>query len=243
MDPAVEADLIEDVSRWRAHRDGAAVERALDELRRAAARPEVNLMPATIGLAHAGGTTGEWAGALREIWGEYRAPTGVRAGSAEPGATNWPRPGSGWGNCAALQGSPPRLLVAKPGLDGHSNGAEQIALAARDAGFEVIYQGIRQSPAQIAAVARDEDVDVVGLSILSGSHLDLVAEVLACLGDDGVDVPVVVGGIIPPEDAARLTAAGVAAVYTPKDFELGRIMVELAELAGKSMSAGTKRGP
>ena len=205
VDPAVEADLIDDVSRWRARRDGAAVERALDELRRAAARPEVNLMPATIGLAHAGGTTGEWAGALREIWGEYRAPTGVRAGSAAAGRDELAPARIRVGQLVALQGSPPRLLVAKPGLDGHSNGAEQIALAARDAGFEVIYQGIRQSPAQIAAVARDEDVDVVGLSILSGSHLDLVAEVLACLGDDGVDVPVVVGGIIPPEDAARLT--------------------------------------
>ena len=204
VDPAVEADLIADVSRWRARRDGAAVDRALDELRQAAARPEVNLMPATIGLAHAGGTTGEWAGALREIWGEYRAPTGVRAGSARAGRVELDPARIRVGQLVALQGSPPRLLVAKPGLDGHSNGAEQIALAARDAGFEVIYQGIRQTPAQIAAVARDEDVDVVGLSILSGSHLDLVAEVLACLGDDGVDVPVVVGGIIPPEDAARL---------------------------------------
>jgi (2R)-ethylmalonyl-CoA mutase len=138
------------------------------------------------------------------------------------------------------RGGPPRLLVAKPGLDGHSNGAEQIAVAARDAGFEVIYQGIRQTTAQIAAVARDEDVDLVGLSILSGSHIDLVAELLDMLRAAGVDAPVVVGGIIPPEDAERLRDSGVAAVYTPKDFELGRIMGELASLAAQS--AGVEGG-
>jgi (2R)-ethylmalonyl-CoA mutase len=126
------------------------------------------------------------------------------------------------------------LLVAKPGLDGHSNGAEQIAVAARDSGFEVVYQGIRQTPAQIAAVARDEDVDLVGLSILSGSHLQLVAEVLEQLRANGVQVPVVAGGIIPPGDAAALRDAGVAAVYTPKDFQLGHIMADLAALAGSS---------
>jgi (2R)-ethylmalonyl-CoA mutase len=131
----------------------------------------------------------------------------------------------------ALPGRPPRLLVAKPGLDGHSNGAEQIAVAARDAGMEVIYQGIRLTPAQIAAVARDEDVDVVGLSILSGSHLELVPEVLAALAEAGSTAPVVVGGIIPEEDRPRLLEAGVTAVYTPKDFELGRIMGEIVDLA------------
>jgi (2R)-ethylmalonyl-CoA mutase len=134
----------------------------------------------------------------------------------------------------AARGGPPRLLVAKPGLDGHSNGAEQIAVAARDAGFEVVYQGIRQTPAQIAATARDEDVDVVGLSILSGSHLDLVSEVMERLSHAGVDAPVVVGGIIPPEDEARLRRAGVAGVYTPKDYQLGRIMDDLASLAAES---------
>jgi (2R)-ethylmalonyl-CoA mutase len=142
----------------------------------------------------------------------------------------------------ASHGGPPRLLVAKPGLDGHSNGAEQIAVAARDSGFEVVYQGIRQTPAQIAAVARDEDVDVVGLSILSGSHLDLVTQVLELLRSEGVAVPVVVGGIIPPEDARRLGENGVAAVYTPKDFELGRIINELAELAARSVAAAGDGG-
>jgi (2R)-ethylmalonyl-CoA mutase len=188
-------------------------------------------MPATIDLAHAGGTTGEWAGALREIFGEYRAPTGVAAalgagvlpdGLAEAAA-----------QVAAIPGGPPRFLVAKPGLDGHSSGAEQIAVAARDTGFEVIYQGIRLTPEQIAAVARDEDPDVIGLSILSGSHLSLVPEVLRLLADAGVDAPVVVGGIIPEEDRGALTEAGVAAVYTPKDFELGRIMSDLAGIVAR----------
>ncbi len=136
----------------------------------------------------------------------------------------------------AIAGGPPRLLVAKPGLDGHSNGAEQIAVAARDAGMEVVYQGIRLTPEQIAAVARDEDVDVVGLSILSGSHLELVPEIVRLLRDAGVDAPVVVGGIIPEDDRATLLAAGVAAVYTPKDFELGRIMSEIADLVVEARS-------
>jgi len=229
VDPAVEAELVEDVVRWRKERDRSAVQAALDELRRAAESPGVNVMPATIQLAHARGTTGEWATALREVWGEYRAPTGVgRAAVARDDGFTTAR--SRVGAVTARRGAPPRLLVAKPGLDGHSNGAEQIAVAARDAGFEVVYQGIRQTPAQIAAVARDEDVDVVGLSILSGSHLELVREVMGGLRDAGVSVPVVVGGIIPPGDEAELRAAGVAAVYTPKDFELGRIVAELAGL-------------
>jgi (2R)-ethylmalonyl-CoA mutase len=232
VDPAVEAGLIEELRQWRAQRHGGAVERALGELRRTAGDPDTNLMPATIALAHAGGTTGEWAGALRQVWGEYRAPTGLGAARLttrrELAAAR-----ARVQQIVARQGGPPRLLVAKPGLDGHSNGAEQIAVAARDAGFEVVYQGIRQTPQQIAAVARDEDVDVVGLSILSGSHLDLVAQVLDRLHAAGVSVPVVVGGIIPPEDARLLTGAGVAAVYTPKDFELGRIMNDLAGLADR----------
>ena len=231
VDPEVEAEMILDVERWRSTRDERAVKDALDSLRRAA-EAEDNLMPATIELAQAGGTTGEWAGTLRDIWGDYRAPTGVGSGVR----TTTDR---GGGFEAARErvrmasshlGGPPRLLVAKPGLDGHSNGAEQIAVAARDAGFEVVYQGIRQTPEEIAVVARDEDVDLVGLSILSGSHLELVREVMDRLIAEGVDVPVVVGGIIPPEDADTLKAAGVAAVYTPKDFELGRIVSELASL-------------
>jgi (2R)-ethylmalonyl-CoA mutase len=231
VDPAVEELLIAEVELWRKKRDHAAVQAALDELRVAAESPGTNVMAATINLAHAGGTTGEWAGALRQVWGEYRAPTGIGAMPAPRSELDAAR-----GRIQAIasaRGAPPRLLVAKPGLDGHSNGAEQIAVAARDAGFEVVYQGIRQTPAQIAATARDEDVDLVGLSVLSGSHLDLVSEVMARLGRAGVDAPVVVGGIIPPEDEARLRQAGVAAVYTPKDYELGRIMEELASLAAQ----------
>jgi ethylmalonyl-CoA mutase len=229
VDPAVEAELGADVGAWRAARDQAAVTRALDELRRAASGTE-NVMPATIALAHAGGTTGEWAGALREVFGEYRAPTGVGGGVGHRGSefrSVLDRAKA----LAARTGGPPRLLVAKPGLDGHSNGAEQIAVAARDAGFEVVYQGIRLTPAEIAAAARDEDVDVVGISILSGSHLELVPEVIDRLRAEGVDAPVVVGGIIPPEDAEILAGKGVAHVYTPKDFELGKIVDDLVGLA------------
>jgi (2R)-ethylmalonyl-CoA mutase len=185
-------------------------------------------MPATIDLAHAGGTTGEWAGVLREVFGEYRAPTGVAAAAGHAGSTNELRTVAE--RVKVMSGGPPRLLVAKPGLDGHSNGAEQIAVAARDAGMEVIYQGIRLTPEQIAAVARDEDVDVVGLSILSGSHLELVPEVVRLLRAEGVGAPVIVGGIIPEEDQARLLTDGVARVYTPKDYELGRIMADIADL-------------
>jgi len=232
VDPAAEAELRADVTAWRAGRDAAAVGAALDELRRAAQDEDDNLMPATIALAHAGGTTGEWAGALRQVFGEYRAPTGVAGGVGQRG-TELSAVLARSRRLAEAGGGPPRLLVAKPGLDGHSNGAEQIAVAARDAGFEVIYQGIRLSPEQIAAAARDEDVDVVGISILSGSHLELVPEVLDRLRAAHVDAPVVVGGIIPPEDAEVLKGKGVAAVYTPKDFQLGRIVDELVSLAGQ----------
>ncbi|MET0912875.1 MAG: protein meaA, partial [Acidimicrobiales bacterium] len=225
VDPAVQDEQVAELEVWRAERDQDAVKRALDGLARVAATDE-NLMPATIALAHAGGTTGEWSAALREAFGEYRAPTGVAG--ATGGATDALRAIAA--ELRARPGGPPRLLVAKPGLDGHSNGAEQIAVAGRDAGFEVIYQGIRLTPEQIAAVARDEDVDVIGLSILSGSHLELVPEVLGLLREAGVDAPVVVGGIIPTEDRAVLLEAGVAAVYTPKDFELGALMAELAAL-------------
>ena len=240
VDAAVEAETIAELEQWRADRDADAVAHALDELRRVAGTDE-NVMPATIALARAGGTTGEWAGTLREVFGEYRAPTGVGA-AAGVGAL-----GDGLRAVAdrvkAAPGGPPRLLVAKPGLDGHSNGAEQIAVAARDAGMEVIYQGIRLTPEQIAAVARDEDVDVVGLSILSGSHLQLVPDVVDRLRAEGVDVPVVVGGIIPDEDAEVLLAAGVERVYTPKDFELGRIMSDIADLALADRAGTTGPNP
>ena len=224
-DPAVEAEMIADVSTWRAGRDQSAVDAALAELRRAAIEGD-NIMEPSIVLAKAGGTTGEWASTLRDVFGEYRAPTGVSAAVGR-------RVGE-LAEVAAfvktIAGGPPKFLVAKPGLDGHSNGAEQIAVAARDAGMEVVYSGIRLTPEQIAASARDEDPDVIGLSILSGSHLALVPEILRLLKAEGVDSPVIVGGIIPEDDQRRLAEAGVAAVYTPKDFELSRIMREVAEL-------------
>jgi (2R)-ethylmalonyl-CoA mutase len=227
VDPALEAQTVAELQAWRAERDNDAVKRSLDQLRRAAEGSE-NIMAATIDLAHAGGTTGEWAGALREVFGEYRAPTGVAAAMGAGGGS------AGLAAIAervrALPGGPPRLLVAKPGLDGHSNGAEQIAVAARDAGLEVIYQGIRLTPEQIASVAVDEDVDIIGLSILSGSHLDLVPAVVRLVREAGVEAPVVAGGIIPEEDRQPLLDAGVAAVYTPKDFELVRIMGEIVDL-------------
>ena len=226
VDAAVERDTIDDVVAWRSKRDQEAVDNALTALRRAAIDGD-NVMEPSIALAKAGGTTGEWAGVLREVFGEYRAPTGVSAAVGK-------RPGE-LADVAdfvrTIPGGPPKLLVAKPGLDGHSNGAEQIAVAARDAGMEVIYSGIRLTPEQIAASARDEDPDVIGLSILSGSHLSLVPAVIDRLKADGVDIPVVVGGIIPEEDRPRLLAHGVRAVYTPKDFQLGRIMRDIAEIA------------
>jgi (2R)-ethylmalonyl-CoA mutase len=228
VDPAVQDEMIADVTAWRSARDADAVKRSLDELRRVARSTE-NIMAATIDLAHAGGTTGEWAGILREEFGEYRAPTGVSAAVGAGRALDDLRTVAE--TVKAMPGGPPRILVAKPGLDGHSNGAEQIAVAARDAGMEVIYQGIRLTPEQVAAVARDEDVDLVGLSILSGSHLELVPDVIERLRAEGVTVPVVVGGIIPEDDRPRLLDAGVAAVYTPKDFELGQIMADIARLA------------
>jgi (2R)-ethylmalonyl-CoA mutase len=225
VDPAVEVAAKEELVAWRSARDNVAVEAALTELRRVAATDE-NVMPATIALAHAGGTTGEWAEALRSVFGEYRAPTGVSGAVGGRGAEMAPTAAK----VAALVGGPPRFLVAKPGLDGHSNGAEQVAVAARDAGFEVIYQGIRLTPQQIADAARDEDVDVIGLSILSGGHLELVPEVIRLVRAAGVDAPVIVGGIIPEEDAAKLIDGGVTAVYTPKDYALAEMMGEVADI-------------
>ena len=224
VDPAVEEEMVEDVRRWRAARDGHAAVAAVAELRRVA-EGGGNLMLPSIALARAGGTTGEWAAALREVFGEFRAPTGVRAASGG---------GTGLAAVAArvrqLPGGPPRLLVAKPGLDGHSNGAEQIAVAARDAGMEVVYEGIRLTPEQIAASARDEDPDVIGLSVLSGSHRQLVPAVLERLAAEGVDAAVVVGGIIPDDDQPALLEAGVRAIYTPKDYALARIMGDITDL-------------
>jgi (2R)-ethylmalonyl-CoA mutase len=229
LDPAAEAEQIEHLAAWRAQRDDAAWERALEQVRAVAATDE-NLTPATIELARAGGTVGEWAGALREVFGEYRAPTGVGAVAAAP-VDEMMTVRERVQAAAAEQGGPIRILVGKPGLDGHSNGAEQIAVAARDAGMEVVYQGIRLTPEQIAAAAGDEDVDVVGLSILSGSHLLLVPETVQLLRDRGVDAPVVVGGIIPEADQRKLLDKGIAHVFTPKDYKLAEIMDDIADLA------------
>jgi (2R)-ethylmalonyl-CoA mutase len=229
VDPGAEREQVEHLQQWRDARDAAAVAAALETLRAVAATDE-NLVPATIALARAGGTVGEWAGALRDVFGEYRAPTGVSGVAAAP-ASGLLETRERVRAAADELGGPIRLLVGKPGLDGHSNGAEQIAVAARDAGIEVVYQGIRLTPEQIAAAALDEDVDVVGLSILSGSHLWLVPETVRLLREAGVDAPVVVGGIIPDDDAAALEAGGIARVYTPKDYKLGDIVSDLADLA------------
>ncbi|MBM3666029.1 MAG: protein meaA [Actinobacteria bacterium] len=234
-DPEVERERIAALERWRAGRDQAAVDAALAELASAAADESANIMPATIAAARAGATTGEWAGALREAFGDYRAPTGV-GGAAGGAGVNGELLDAARARVEAASteiGHPIRILVGKPGLDGHSNGAEQIAVRARDVGMEVVYQGIRLTPEEIAGSAIEEDVDVVGLSILSGSHRELVPRVVELLRAEGVEIPVVVGGIIPPADEVAMRDAGVAAVYTPKDFELNRIMSEIADLVAE----------
>jgi len=225
VDPKIESQMVAELQQWRKTRNQSAVDIAIDSLQNAA-RGGSNLMTASIELAKAGGTTGEWSQTLRDVFGEYRAPTGVGGVSGRHGHLL---------NDVAdfvktIEGGPPRLLVAKPGLDGHSSGAEQIAVAARDSGMEVVYSGIRLTPEQIAASARDEDPDVIGLSILSGSHLALVPEVMSQLKKAGVSSPVIVGGIIPEDDREKLTELGVVAVYTPKDFDIARIMREIAEI-------------
>ncbi len=269
VDPALEAQQIEEVRRWRSRRDQAAVDAALAELARVAALEGAalagapregtageeetvgegenqgggeNLMIGTIAAARAGATTGEWARTLREIFGSYRAPTGV--GEAAPA--------SGDGELSELRervaalgerlGRRPKILVGKPGLDGHSNGAEQIAVRARDSGMDVVYEGIRLTPAQIAASARQEGVHVIGLSILSGSHRELIPAVIGALHDAGVSAPVVVGGIIPDQDVASLKQAGVAAVYTSKDFDISRIMRDIVELVGANANGSSANG-
>ena len=234
-DPKAEQSALDSITNWKAQRDEAAVAEALADLA-VAAKTDANLMAATLVAARAGVTTGEWAGTLREVFGEFRAPTGVggAVGVADAGA-----------ELTAVRervratgeelGGRLRLLVGKPGLDGHSNGAEQVAVRARDAGFEVIYQGIRLTPDQIVAAAVAEDVHCVGLSILSGSHMELVPAVLDGLREAGLaDVPVIVGGIIPDSDGRRLMEAGVAAVYTPKDFGLTEIMGGVVEVIRKA---------
>jgi (2R)-ethylmalonyl-CoA mutase len=231
VDPAVEQAAVEAIGRWRAGRDNAAVEQSLIELRDAA-KTDANLMEVTIACAKAGVTTGEWAAALREVFGEYRAPTGVAGASASgPAASELAVVRERVRATGAELGTRLRMLVGKPGLDGHSNGAEQVAVRARDAGFEVVYQGIRLTPSQIVAAAVQEGVHVVGLSVLSGSHLEVVPAVVDGLRAAGVDdVPVIVGGIIPKEDEPALRERGVAAVFTPKDYALTEIMDQIVTL-------------
>ncbi len=239
VDAAAEAEQLARLEAWRADRDDTAAAAALDELRRTAAT-DANLMPASIACARAGVTTGEWAGALREVFGEYSGPTGVgdhaTGSSAELTSLTAART-----RIRAVEqqlGRRLKVLVGKPGLDGHSNGAEQVAIRCRDLGMEVVYEGIRLTPDRIVRAAVDEDVSLVGLSILSGSHLALVPQVIAGLRAEGHDVPVVVGGIIPDADAAELREAGVAAVFTPKDYELTDVLVRVAELAAVERQPG-----
>jgi (2R)-ethylmalonyl-CoA mutase len=195
------------------------------------------VMPPSIRAAHAGVTTGEWADALRAIFGEYRAPTGVVAHERELASEATEKVRRRVHALAARLGRPVKILIGKPGLDGHSNGAEQIAVRARDAGMEVVYEGIRLTPAEIVQSARDEGVHAIGLSILSGSHGVLVHDVLAGLGEVCLDIPVVVGGIIPERDAAELRRAGVKRVYTPKDFDLTRLMDEIVDVVEEAHAA------
>ncbi|HEY2297388.1 MAG TPA: protein meaA [Jatrophihabitans sp.] len=229
VDPAVEESAKQAIATWRANRDAPKVDEALTALRDAA-KTDTNLMEVSLTCARAGVTIGEWSGVLREVFGEYRPPTGVADASG----------GGHDGSLSGVQervralgaelGRPVKLLVGKPGLDGHSNGAEQIAVRARDAGFEVVYSGIRLTPTQIVSAAVEEDVDVVGLSVLSGSHLSVVPAVVDGLREAGLDdVPVVVGGIIPERDAAELRKAGVARVFTPKDFEITDVLGEIVD--------------
>jgi ethylmalonyl-CoA mutase len=235
VDPAHELAVLADLAEWCQHRDQATVLAALGRLRADAARPDVNLMDATLACARAGVTTGEWSFALREVFGEYRAPTGVGSvpagvGGAADSSLAAVREAT-HATAAEIGAGRLRLLLGKPGLDGHSNGVEQIAVRARDAGFEVIYAGIRLTPGQIAAAAVAEDVDCVGLSILSGGHVELVPEVLRRMRRlKAADIPVVVGGIIPASDARDLRAQGVAAVFTPADFSITAIVGRIVDV-------------
>jgi (2R)-ethylmalonyl-CoA mutase len=236
VDPAVEAEQVEELRRWRAERDQGAVDEALATLE-AAARGEENLMGPSIAAARAGATTGEWARTLREVFGSYRAPTGVGEAAAAPADAALAELREEVAGLQEKLGRRPKILVGKPGLDGHSNGAEQIAVRARDAGMDVVYEGIRLTPAQIAASALQEGVHVIGLSILSGSHRELIPAVIGALRKAGVEAPVVVGGIIPEQDVEPLRQAGVAAVYTPKDFDVTQIMRDIVALVGEEPRA------
>jgi len=236
VDDAAETEQIGRLTAWREGRDEAAVKAALDNLAEAA-REDRNIMEASIAAAKAGVTTGEWGDVLRRVYGEYRAPTGV-GGAAGVAADGLAEVRKQVEAVSQRLGRRIKILVGKPGLDGHSNGAEQIAVAARDAGMEVVYEGIRLTPKQIVNAALEEAVHLVGLSILSGSHAALAREVLEGLRAEGLgDIPVVVGGIIPPEDEAALKAAGIAACYTPKDFDLAAIMADITAIVDKVEAA------
>ncbi|MEA2347892.1 MAG: ethylmalonyl-CoA mutase, partial [Thermoleophilaceae bacterium] len=239
VDPGVEAAAIEALGVWRSQRDQAAVDSALAHLAKVAADESQNIMPASLEAAKAGATTGEWAAALRGVFGEYRAPTGVSGAAAAPaGDESLSELRDRVEQVSELLGRRIKILVGKPGLDGHSNGAEQIAVRARDAGMDVVYEGIRLSPARIAQAAVQEGVHVVGLSILSGSHRELIPTVIQRLREAGSDVPVVVGGIIPVADEQFLIDAGVARVYTPKDFEISKIMGDIVDLVAERNGVG-----
>jgi (2R)-ethylmalonyl-CoA mutase len=238
-DPEVERELIAALEKWKAERDESAVSAALEELARVAADDGENIMPATIAAAKAGATTGEWSEVLRAAFGAYRGPTGVDGATASTDREQLAEIRQAVDETSERIGHRIKILVGKPGLDGHSNGAEQVALRARDVGMEVIYQGIRLTPEEIATSALQEDVDVVGLSILSGSHLELIPEVVRLLNQEGLDIPVVVGGIIPASHAERLRDAGVAGVYTPKDFDVNRIMADIVTLVGERSGAAS----
>ena len=230
VDPAVEAEQVARLNAWRETRDAKAAEKALNELE-AAAREGRNIMEPSIACAKAKVTTGEWGGLLRRIFGDYRAPTGVSQSGRVTDGGRIEEVRAAVEEVSEGLGRRLKFLVGKPGLDGHSNGAEQIAVRARDCGMEVVYEGIRLTPAQIVRAAVDESVHVIGLSILSGSHVPLVREVLEAMRAEGLeDIPLIVGGIIPPEDEAQLKAMGVAAVYTPKDFQLNDIMADIVRL-------------
>jgi (2R)-ethylmalonyl-CoA mutase len=237
VDPQVEAERRDALERWKRDRDQDGVDEALTELARVAADDQDNIMPATIAAARAGATTGEWSQTLREAFGEYRAPTGVGEAVAGHPSEDLSELRDEVERISDALGRRLKFLVGKPGLDGHSNGAEQIAVRARDAGMDVVYEGIRLTPTQIANSAAQEGVHVVGLSILSGSHAELIPAVLQAMKDAGAgDVPVVVGGIIPDSDAGALREAGVAAVYTPKDWDLNRMMRDIVELVAERNS-------
>src|SRR3954463_3702794 len=237
VDPGVEASAIEAVRAWRSERDQAAADRALAALADAARDESVNIMRASIEAARAGVTTGEWAQALRDAFGEYRAPTGGADASAAVGDDALNELPEKVERVSESLGRRVKILVGKPGLDGHSNGAEQVAVRARDAGFDVVYEGIRLTPSQIAKSAVDEGVHVVGLSILSGSHMELIPDVIRELDEAGVEVPVIVGGIIPVADEKRLLEQGVARVYTPKDFHVTQMMSDIVDLVAERHGA------